>query len=328
MIGNKHAAGRRPGFTVVELLVVVAIIGVLASLSAAAYFKLIGTKQRDITEDTIRIVYKVLEQQMRIVAAQADKETIPASVLNGLAGGDMKRARVIWKELRHKQEFPMSYWEAYYPWTLANGTILLPATDLPGKTVYTRNIPAPSTKPGNKPPAPGASESSACLLLALGQNRKGVVLNLESLPTNAIADTDNDGLKEIIDGWGTPLAYYRWPTSSSGNQPPNPAAGNPRGQRFADPLDPDGQLLNPAWYTSVKPNFRLPFEAICHTVSPDNGQTAYYVVPVLVSAGRDNAFGLLPPPDTTMTIDIPNAAKVADNIYSYQLKLGAAGIAP
>jgi hypothetical protein len=44
------------------------------------------------------------------------------------------------------------------------------------------------------------------------------------------------------------------------------------------------------------------FEARIHAVSPDNGVTAFYTIPVIQSAGRDNALG------------------TADDIFSFNLK--------
>lgn len=35
---------------------------------------------------------------------------------------------------------------------------------------------------------------------------------VDDFSTREVADTDNDGLPEFIDGWGNPLRFYRWPT--------------------------------------------------------------------------------------------------------------------
>jgi prepilin-type N-terminal cleavage/methylation domain-containing protein len=305
-------AARRAGFSLAELLVVIAIIGILMSLAGAAYFKWIDTQRRHNTEATVRSVYTVLQRQVKAVLDKANTETIPNSV-STLAGGDINRARVIWKKLRLKQEFPVSYYEAWYPSNAANGTPILPAADLPPKSVYTRAIPKPSST------AVGPTESAACLLLALQQDRKAGrdgTLNPDSLPANSVLDTDGDGLKELVDGWGAPLAFYRWPTSTDVNAL-NPGKTK-KALTFADPLDPDGLLLQPGWYGTAG---RTQLESLCHALSPDGGQTAWYIIPVLVSAGPDGVLGVDP---TTMAAVAP--ANTPDNIYSYQvMALGARG---
>src|SRR6516225_5863841 len=99
----------RAGFTLVEMMVVIAIIAVLAGLSAAAYFKWIDIKSQDTTETNLRRVDELLKRQMKAIVDKAgsNAEVIPQSVLT-MAGGDRRRARVIWIKLRLKQEFPMA----------------------------------------------------------------------------------------------------------------------------------------------------------------------------------------------------------------------------
>jgi prepilin-type N-terminal cleavage/methylation domain-containing protein len=40
----------------------------------------------------------------------------------------------------------------------------------------------------------------------------GSPVDSDQFSTSEVADADNDGLPEFIDGWGQPLRYYRWPT--------------------------------------------------------------------------------------------------------------------
>ena len=67
---------RRAGFTLVELLTVVAIIAVLVSLVASATFQVIGVQQKRTTETTIKKVADALDQQWQAVVDQARKETV------------------------------------------------------------------------------------------------------------------------------------------------------------------------------------------------------------------------------------------------------------
>src|SRR5262249_25384716 len=143
------------------------------------------------TESTIRTVNKLLERQWKAVVDQADKELIPDKVML-MAGGHPQRARVIWKKLRLRQEFPMNFSEALFPWriSLKPSGSSLSQTDLPFRPAYflalkrDAGIYVPAV--GELSPAPnyGASteaqaelmnppregwpgESSFCLMLAL-----------------------------------------------------------------------------------------------------------------------------------------------------------------
>src|SRR6516225_9898971 len=175
---------RRHGTTVAELLVVLAIIAILAALVTAAALRLAGAEQTQVTTATLEKVASVLDQQVKEVVAQANRETVPANVLT-LAGGNPRRARILWIKMRLKQEFPTSYSEALNP--LPAGLLQpagpLVAADLPAKNVFVQALPAAANNP--------ATESSACLLLALTQGRGGITWDAYgTLGAGFILDTD------------------------------------------------------------------------------------------------------------------------------------------
>jgi hypothetical protein len=214
---------------------------------------------------------------------------------------------------------------------------LLPANDLPPIKVYINVLPKPASAPAyppappTPPAAPGPNESSVCLQLALSRSRGGVRLSTDEIPANALSEISAGGPKMYIDAWGLPLSFYRWPTGNSELLGLNTT-------KFADPLDPEGLLLNPNWYnnpnliwpgtqSSSNPlTYRQVFELLCHPIGPMTSTTppaqytAYYVIPTLASAGRDTVLGL----DLT-TMATTNANAVLDNIYSYRLRIGASG---
>ena len=135
-----HGTRRTAGFSLVEMLVVIAIIAILVSLSAAAVFKVIGVQRANNTQLTVKSASSLLDKQWAAVINQAKNEQIPVSVMT-LAGNDPTRARVIWTKLRLRQEFPMNISEARLPlldW--ATSTSFLTASDLlaklPGRAYY------------------------------------------------------------------------------------------------------------------------------------------------------------------------------------------------
>lgn len=277
----------RRGFTLIELMAVIAIIGVLTTLTAVAAFKMIGNRQRKNTEASLDKLASVLRQRMAQVIDDARNETIPPTVLT-LAGNDPNRARVIWVKLRLKQQFPMSFAEALNP---APGY-------LTGEPAYQRIISA-RTGPTN-----AATESAACLLMALtARVQRGSSTESDLLSALEKVDTDRDGVREIVDGWGTPINFYRWPTGNAAAMnalDPNPTA------TFHDVQDPNGTLNAPGGWTPAS------FVAVCHPITAPGGR---YLVPALVSAGPDKNFGIT---DQWMTIGSPTAA--ADNVTVYVQK--------
>jgi hypothetical protein len=150
--------------------------------------------------------------------------------------------------------------------------------------------------------------------LALSQGREGIVTNYEDFGASAIADSGYAGLKMLVDSWGNPVVFTRWPTCAEVNAL-NPATGGSQ-TRFADPQDPSGTLLNPQWFGT-----RGPFENLCHKISPNpnagaSARQAYYTVPVIWSFGPDKKYG-----HSLTTLANPTSAD-NDNIYSYRLRLG------
>jgi prepilin-type N-terminal cleavage/methylation domain-containing protein len=334
---------RRPGFTLVEIMAVLAIIVILVGLSAAGLFYFIGSQKSRNTQGTIRAVNKIFQEQWSYVIEQAKKESPSAAVVVA-AGSDPtgERARVLWIKMRLIEAFPISYAEINNNATNNDPIFLLlqaaiPANQRKGTDTYQR------ITNGAKAANNSATESIACLLMALSISRGGSVLSPDQLGS-FVADTDGDGINEIVDGWGSPLMFYRfaWGTSPpaamvipgspgapGGIQGLNPAPAGSKTAKLADPLDPGGLLLT--WQGAGRTAFELNVHRIAGpaTGAPTGTTTppTYYVIPVIMSLGpdQDKAAGVLTPslyPPTQcpgMGLQVQNAATAADNIYSFNL---------
>jgi prepilin-type N-terminal cleavage/methylation domain-containing protein len=55
------------------------------------------------------------------------------------------------------------------------------------------------------------NQGAECLYLILATSYVGGIPALESIPPSNIGDTDGDLMLEILDGWGRPLEFVRWP---------------------------------------------------------------------------------------------------------------------
>src|SRR5262249_50240188 len=169
---------------------------------------------------------------------------------------------------RLMEAFPISYAEIN-PTTYANpiDTATYAATKVPIPLVY--QTPVGGTEP-YIPDRPAAKrrymatyqktlagktgtgnwqrESSACLLMALSAAKGGAQpLGVSQMESGVFHDTDNDGLKEICDAWGTPMAFFRFPTGNAELEATAPKAGT-----SLDQMDSKGTLLNASWYGSVR----------------------------------------------------------------------------
>jgi len=349
---------RRRAFTLIELLIVVAIIGILAALLTVGVFKYFERQRIRNTEALLKTVDETLKVHWSKVIDEAKKELgIPPAVLN-LANNDQALARILWIKVRLVEAFPMTYYEAAYPPRYYDHTQkiwidLIPTDRRRYASEYATKL---NLAAFTAPPAANnrETESAACLLAALSISRGGApALNVDLLSV-APLDTDADGNKELVDGFGNSVAFFRFPTVNLNFQLSNPNPKNVTGSfTVMDALDPKFQLTNnSAWWSSIN---RIRFQEVCRfTLGNGNVPEAaqeWYTRPVVVSKGPDGVLGLkileasVPappfqppnapiPPNPTMhnvnlaipAYDYPdmseiNPAAVKDNIYSY--KLGA-----
>ena len=184
-------------------------------------------------------------------------------------------------------------------------------------------------------------------ILVEGVGPLGSVFSRDDFSDREVKDTDGDGLPEFVDAWGQPIQFFRWPllyhTDTQRGQvidywdytqtPPvasavelfNPPYRSPFDVREQDPLDPNQQLMAPAWWSSAagansNSPFGLPgslgesggvvaFQAFFHRLTEpfqNPGSTQYYwdrgsVVPnrraffskpLIVSSGPDQRLGI------------------------------------
>lgn len=135
------------------------------------------------------------------------------------------------------------------------------------------------------------NESAECLYLIMSLS----VINdrplVETLKGREVADTDEDGVPEIIDPWGNPVGFIRWPSGLELHPEWNVGASAP----YADPItDADLHLQrnsppspDPLDILNVDPRLR------------DTSNASYraddttLLVPIIVSAGSDGDFDMV-----------------------------------
>lgn len=334
----------RSAFTLVELLVVLGIIALLAAITAGATIGVMAFQRGSVSEARIKSLVGILERQWKAVVDQARNETPPQAVLN-MAGGDPRRAKVIWIKLRLKQQFPQNFSEAFAPWALPPSYANIATYPLFGlnQAYLPSGYPRDVIAAGSADPAIWPRESMACLLLSLQKARGGLAFSEDNLQGAAVVqDPLRTTLKTVVDGWGQPLYFYRWPTDNLDVVSSNPSPSNAALARN-DPLDPEGLLIDPAWNNWASYQAQQGvwwFEQYCHPIHAGTQNTysplALYNVPTIASSGRNNILGYkqasiqgLPYPSPLlpdlMSLDPAYADKADDNILSVRMRLGARG---
>ncbi len=200
---------RARGFTLIELLVVMGIIIFLVAVMAMVMRNFITTAKEAKTKAILTkldglITKRVNDLTLAIKAQDTSGSKYIAQVdpIWGLsplqlAGNYPPRAKVLGHKLLFRNAFPQNLAEA----TAAG--ITLPSN-------YNSSNDSPETQ----------SAEALFLSLTQGSSFGPPTVDATDFKSGEIDDTDNDGLKEFVDGWGQPIRFYRWPTRLFRPAPP------------------------------------------------------------------------------------------------------------
>lgn len=325
----------RFGFTMVELLIVVAIVGILMSVIAVATMSMIGTAKVAATKATIVKVQGLLQQRVD-AATRKDPDPALATTLSFTFG--KKPGESLARKISFRRAFPQTWSEVPTP-VLASLPSGSPA------------IPGPALTPARQ-----AIESAEVLHFMV---TKANVLGYPPLgdgefSTSEVADTDVDpttgsaapnGWPEFVDAWGKPLRFYRWPTRLIRGGPFVTSAFTP--SQIAKQLIPS--LPTSAVELSRDPDDKYGFLKVGVLIQSSDviyyeqgtapmGNMWYargafntpetFSLPLIVSGGPDLTTGLFEPSDTTNlgywgALD-PSANPNAtfDDISNYNIRSG------
>ena len=264
----------RGGFTLIELMIVIAIIATLMGLSFAVFFGLTDQAEEEATNTTIQKVNRLLEQRIEAFDRAfrgARRQSSIAATRGLLASKNIFGVReevieILAKKATFRFEFPQRYADAVIGSPDADGNTfpdvdndnngLLDAIErtIAGPAARQQLIAEGNASPtlaeistrmnqnwANHVPATESSELLYFFLISSGSFGASSV-DADRFTADEVKDTDQDGLPEFVDAWGQPLRFYRWPTRLIDTNPP---------QWFVDGTGAEPVLTDPSDPTDV-----------------------------------------------------------------------------
>ncbi len=219
-IANDNS-GRRPAFTLVELMVTITIIAIVSSMVLYGMSGVQTTAKNQRTKSQIARIHELIAEKWE------SYETRRIRSVSGAAGVsaqfpplERQRHPELMLQidrlvgLRELQRLEM-------PDRISDVDPNLALTQIaPGQFTTRSNIPRPmlniyyaSRMSPNWTPAHQGAE---CLYLILSKIQVGDTSALEMFSDRDFGDVDGDGMQEILDAWGNPISFIRWPAGFTG----------------------------------------------------------------------------------------------------------------
>ena len=336
---------QRHAFTLVELLTVMAVLGIIAGFLLAAIAGVTQTAKESRTRSIISAIDSVLQEQYesyqyRPLPVEVPDAFQPVSAGTSVGTGptapeligyevlanEAARARLMMIRDLQRMEMPDRYTDitdsAAPVQAAANPVVLNSSGDVVGlreaadsRSTFavswyagTVNLPSRLTAYRSRLTSTRTVENQGaeCLFLIMSNSFVGANPAIDSIPSQNIGDIDQDGMPEILDGWGKPIEFIRWPVGHADLQgSTNLAVAEVFDQfqvDFSYVLDSSDNPLPAAQAVSV------------------HGPTAvnlkpWALRPLIVSAGSDGEFGIATNPHSSSGTELTSFSYLSNAIW-------------
>lgn len=258
----------RPGFTVMELLIVMAIIALISSAILFAMFGALEEAKAARTRTQIAKLHEIISDRYDAFESRSLQFPAMASLSVLPDPREVARVRVLGLRDLMRMEMPDRITDVangpedlmmYYPNIYA--ATVVPVSVRLAQPSAQRNFQARASATWTV-----SHQGAECLYLIISSIREEGGDPIDYFTDSEIGDVDGDGMREILDAWGQPIGFLRWaPGYVSPMQVPNPDL-NP------DPFDP--------LKTDVRWRYNLPVRAGLNSGT-------YRLMPLIYSAGND-----------------------------------------
>ena len=252
---------QRYGFTIIELLTVLGIIGVLSSMVLFALFSVSENARKQRTKAQITKIHELISGRWE--SYRTRPMPISANAIRGKSPKDVALLRLNAMYELMRMEMP---------------DIIADVTEPAQEKVWRRSISsvARAHQLRLSSGAPSITfQSAECLYMILANIQDGDTNGLDFFREREKGDVDEDGFPEILDGWGQPISFLRWApayhlkpgfsTLQFGDL--NPGEDGDAGEGNGDPFDP--LKVNPRWNNEIKDDDPFALFPLIYSWGPD-----------------------------------------------------------
>jgi prepilin-type N-terminal cleavage/methylation domain-containing protein len=258
-----HPRHKSKAFTLVELLVSITVVVVLASIVLYGMAGMQNLAKAQRTKSQIAKIHELIAEQWEGYEVRRVSVPFTSPPVTPIELATMRLAalrELIRYELPDRQSDMLN--------TAAITQTIL-GQPIPALAKYYDNF--VNTHAAN-PNWGQLYQGAECLYMIISRIEVDDMSALEMFSETDIGDVDNDGMPEILDGWGNPIRLLRWPAA------------------YPSPLHPDDSNLNtvgiqPDWSNPLTVDYQDPFDVL-------GVGGGFLIFPLVVSSGPDGEFGI------------------------------------